>query len=138
MRQDAIDQIAAGNGPEETEQARFEKAVLAVLARVLTPGARIDLAVADHLEHHPMVSDAPYLRPDLIISVSDCRRLILQTVGRPHEVPALLSCLETTLPVANAYRRLIPGDGVTRIQAAIGNIRRALAVVTSPPPSPRS
>jgi len=119
-------------------QLAFEAAALAALARVLRTGMRIDLAVADHMAAHPLVPEPLHFRPDLIICVADCRTLVQRMADRNGTALLLLAQAEHAWRQAPPWRRLEADSRVTRVQAAIGNLRRAIESVSAGRPSPRS
>lgn len=107
-------------------QILFEGAVLSAIARVLKTGMRIDLAVSDYLACFPMDKSLTHLHPDMIICVSDCLRLV-NRAAEPQGSPLLILDDATRIWRATHERnRLSVDDRTTRIQACIGNIRRAL------------
>lgn len=123
-----------GTLPEDTDssnrQILFEGAVLTVLARVLDTGIRIDLAVNAYLASFPIDSDGLHVRPDLIICVSDCLNLLMR--GQSDQAAARLSLDEATRlwREARAADRVESDRTITRVQACIGNIRRALDAIS--------
>jgi hypothetical protein len=119
-------------------QFRFENAALAVLARVLRTGMRIDLAVTEHMASHPVLPEPLHFRPDLIICVADCRTLVHRLADKEGTALFLLAQAEHAWRRMQPWRRLAADRRVTRIQAAIGNLRRAIEAVSGTPPSPRS
>ncbi|ARJ67238.1 hypothetical protein WV31_16985 [Magnetospirillum sp. ME-1] len=111
------------------QQVLFEGAVLALLGKVLETGRRIDLAVADYLKIFPIAPSEPHIQPDLIICISDCQSLLRQTAGRDTDMGQVLADATRTWRGMKAADRLSASGGVTRIQACIGNIRRAIAAI---------
>jgi hypothetical protein len=107
-------------------QILFEGAVLEVIARVLETGARIDLVVSDYLARYPMDDGLTYLHPDMIICVSDCLRLVRNVATAKGSPLLILDDAVRTWREAEDASRLSVDDRTTRIQACIGNIRRAL------------
>jgi hypothetical protein len=107
-------------------QVLFEGAVLAVIARVLETGVRIDQAVSDYLARFPMEVGITYLSPDLIICASDCLRLVRHAAGTEGSARLVLDDATRAWRAADAAGRLSVNGHTTRIQACIGNIRRAL------------
>lgn len=117
----------------------FEDFVLAIMARVIQTGTRIDLAVERHLADHPGHSASPHLAADLIICVSDCQNLMCRAAGDqppPHGFVDEVAQAWRAMPVAEHLTA--DHRTVTRIQAGIGNIRRAIDAVIAGRPSPRS
>lgn len=115
---------------EETDrQILFEGAVLALLAKIHETGRRIDLAVADYVKIFPIAPSEPHIRPDLIICVSDCQSLLRHAAGIDTDVRQILADATRTWRTMKPADRLSASGGVTRIQACIGNIRRAIAAI---------
>ncbi|WP_236686337.1 hypothetical protein [Paramagnetospirillum magnetotacticum] len=108
-------------------QILFEGAVLSILAHVLESGTRIDIAASEYLAKFPIDPDELHIRADLIICVSDCRHLLRHTVGALGSLHLLLDDTTRRWRETAPSQRLSPQDGATRIQACIGNIRRAIA-----------
>jgi len=115
-------------GPDR--QVLFEGATLAILARVLEGGTRVDLAVSDYLALFPIGADESHIRADLIICVSDCHSLLLRAAGRhPESARLVLDDATRAWRSTDAADRLDAKLGITRIQACIGNIRRAIGPI---------
>ncbi|MBI3445116.1 MAG: hypothetical protein HY055_07105 [Magnetospirillum sp.] len=107
-------------------QVLFEGATLAVLAQILDSGTRIDLAVADYLGRFPLEGDSPHVRPDLIICVSDCLKLLLRGEAEPSAARLILDDASRLWHQVRANARQESDRTITRVQACIGNIRRAI------------
>lgn len=129
---------ADGKAEGADRQILFEGAVLTLLAQVLETGRRIDLAVADYLKIFPIAPSEQHIRPDLIICVSDCQSLLRHAAGIDSDVRPILADATRTWRAMKTADRLSSAGGVTRIQACIGNIRRAIAAISEGQPSPRS
>lgn len=129
---------ADGKAEGADRQILFEGAVLALLAQVLETGRRIDLAVADYLKIFPIAPYEQHIRPDLIICVSDCQSLLRHAAGIDRDVLQILDDATRTWRTMKTADRLSASDGITRIQACIGNIRRAIAAISEDRPSPRN
>jgi hypothetical protein len=112
----------AGSDP----QILFEGAVLAVIARVIETGMRIDLAVSDYLAHFSTHDINTYIGPDMIICVSDCLRLIRHAAGAKGNTVLILDDAIRVWRGTDDANRRPADDRTTLIQACIGNIRRAL------------
>ncbi len=110
-------------------QTLFEGAVLAILARVLDTGIRIDLAVSEYLKSFPIGADEFHIRPDLIICVSDCLGLLSRASGQDGNNRLTLDDATRAWRDTKVADRLAAEAGTTRIQACIGNIRRAIGPI---------
>jgi hypothetical protein len=120
-------------GPDDNRtadgQVLFEGAVLAILARILESGTRTDVAASEYLARFPIGSGDFHIRADMIICLSDCLRLLHHAAGDQGNARLVLD------DATRAWRRSPHGDrlsvtgGATRIQACIGNIRRAIGAM---------
>lgn len=124
--QDILDTTQDNGAGISDKQVRFEGAALTVLSRVLETGARIDLAAADYLKLFPLDAEEFHVRPDLIICVSDCLGLLLRAAGTGEQSRLLLDSATRVWRDTDSAGRLSAIGGITRIQACIGNIRRAI------------
>ncbi|CUW38912.1 conserved protein of unknown function [Magnetospirillum sp. XM-1] len=111
-------------------QILFEGAVLALMDQILETGRRIDLAVAEYLKIFPIAPAEFHIRPDLIICVSDCQSLLRHAAGVDNDIRQILADTTRAWRGMKTADRLSTSGGVTRIQACIGNIRRAIASIT--------
>ncbi|EME71587.1 hypothetical protein H261_02961 [Paramagnetospirillum caucaseum] len=122
-----MDAIQENESDSPDRQILFESAALAILTHVLESGTRIDLAVSEYLKQTSIGSDETHVRPDLIICVSDCLGLLHRAAdGTPDDVRQVLDGATRAWRNADRTRRLSAQGGITRIQACIGNIRRAI------------
>lgn len=108
-------------------QVLFEDAVLALMSRILETGERIDVAVTRYLKIFPIAPGEPHILPDLIICVSDCQSLLRHASDPDGDIHRILDATTRSWRGMGAAQRLSTSGGVTRIQACIGNIRRAIA-----------
>lgn len=111
-------------------QVLFEGAVLAVLARVVESGMRTDLAASEYLTRFPIGSDEHHILADMIICVSDGLRLILTAAESEANTRIILDDVTRAWRDTPSRRRLSVRSGATRIQACIGNLRRAIAAIS--------
>ncbi len=125
-----MDTVQENGSGDPDRQILFEGAALAILTRVLEGEIRIDLAVADYLSVFSIGTDESHIRPDLIICVSDCHSLLLRAAGGHRERARLvLDDATRAWRDTGAADRLDAKWGITRIQACIGNIRRAIGPI---------
>lgn len=125
--QDTLDATQENESDSPDRQVLFEGAALSILADVLESRTRIDLAVSEYLKQTSIGSDETHVRPDLIICVSDCLGLLLRAAdGAPDSARQILDTTTRAWRNADRTRRLSAQGGITRIQACIGNIRRAI------------
>lgn len=128
--QDILDAEQESGSDQPDRQILFEGAALAILAHILEGQIRIDLAVADYLSVFSIGADESHIRPDLIICVSDCHGLLLRAAGGHRERARLvLDDATRAWRDTGAAERLDAKWGITRIQACIGNIRRAIGPI---------
>lgn len=123
------DTKAAAQDVPTGPQHQFESAVLTILTNTVGGVRRIDLAVEEYLKTSEFSTSELYVRPDMIICVADCQDLLIRSALRPEHVRPLLERATQAWRDADQTSRLTTGRGVTRIQACIGNIRRAITSV---------
>lgn len=127
------------SSPEEGVPPSFEDFVLTIMAHVIRTGTRIDLAVERHLADYPGHLASPHLAADLIICVSDCQNLMHRAAGdQPPHHGFIDRIIQAWRNMPSSEHLIADYRTITRIQAGIGNIRRAIEAVIADRPSPRS
>ncbi|WP_156612422.1 hypothetical protein [Paramagnetospirillum marisnigri] len=111
--------------PDESEQRRFERAVMAVMYRVCVTGERIDQAAQDYATNSQFGLLRDHLLADMIICASDCLRALAPRQGNARPAPDSVLALFGRWLGRGGMDESWHGGERTRIQDCIRNLRRA-------------